>query len=113
MCVPRLTQGPTPTALPNHLASRIFNLGNTHPHTVTELVGLLEAHLGRLANKKHIPLPPTGDVLSTYADISRAQQVRQPRLREALGGAPGLVALHSTCAVVPKCVVSPGALQRA
>ena len=54
---------------------RLFNLGNTHPHTVTELVQALELHMGLPANRKYIPLPPTGDVLATYADISRAQKV--------------------------------------
>ena len=59
------------------ICCRIFNLGNTHPHTVTELVSLLEVYLGKLALKKYIPLPPTGDVLATFANITRAQQARQ------------------------------------
>ncbi len=54
---------------------QVYNLGNTHPHTVTEMVDLLEKHLGRKATRKHIPVPATGDVLSTFADISAAKKV--------------------------------------
>eukprot|EP00899_Mesostigma_viride_P025316 jgi/Mesvir1/596/Mv02037-RA.1 len=53
---------------------RIYNLGNTQPVSVTQLVSLLEKHLGRPALVNHIPLPPTGDVLHTHANITRAQR---------------------------------------
>jgi UDP-glucuronate 4-epimerase len=53
---------------------KVYNLGNTHPHTVTEMVDLLERHLGRKAIRKNIPVPATGDVLSTLADISAAKK---------------------------------------
>lgn len=52
---------------------KIYNLGNTRPHTVTEMVSLLERHLGRAAVKSYVPVPPTGDVLATSANISKAQ----------------------------------------
>jgi UDP-glucuronate 4-epimerase len=55
---------------------QVYNLGNTHPHTVSEMVALLEKHLGRRAVRKYIPVPPTGDVLATFADISAARKVR-------------------------------------
>lgn len=55
---------------------QIYNLGNTRPHTVTDMVLLLERHLGREAIKRYVPVPPTGDVLATSADISDAQAVR-------------------------------------
>ena len=74
LCQPSLQRPPRP-AFPPPAPRRIFNLGNTNPHTVSELVALLEQYLGRDANKKYIPLPPTGDVLATYADISKAKEV--------------------------------------
>ena len=56
---------------------QIYNLGNTHPHTVTEMVDLLEAHLRRPAGRRYVPVPPTGDVLATFADITAARKVRR------------------------------------
>lgn len=60
-----------------------MNLGNTHPHTVTELVDLLAESLDRPANKSYIPLPPKGDVLATFADISKAQEVWNSHMQMA------------------------------
>lgn len=57
----------------------MYNLGNTHPHTVTDMVVLLEKHLERRAVRKYIPVPPTGDVLATFADISSARKVSLQR----------------------------------
>lgn len=54
---------------------QVYNLGNTQPHTVTEMVELLERHLGRKAVRNYVPVPPTGDVLATFADISAAKKV--------------------------------------
>eukprot|EP00887_Chlorella_sp_A99_P000770 scaffold5.g770.t1 len=65
----------SPPSVKGQAAYRIFNLGNTQPHTVTQLVGLLERHFGRAARTRYVPLPPTGDVLATYADVSRARGV--------------------------------------
>merc|ERR1712048_1432317 len=53
---------------------KVYNLGNRHPVKVSDFVDLLEEHLGRKAKRQYIPLPPTGDVLKTHADISLAQQ---------------------------------------
>ena len=53
---------------------QIYNLGNTNPHTVSELVELLEKCLDRKAKRFYRPVPPTGDVLSTYADVTAAKQ---------------------------------------
>ena len=60
----------------------MFNLGNTQPHTVSEMVDLLETHLGRKAVREHIPMPPTGDVLATFADITAARKVRPKDISE-------------------------------
>jgi UDP-glucuronate 4-epimerase len=49
----------------------IYNLGNSHPVSVNDLVSELENALGRKAQKKYLPLQP-GDVNITYADITKA-----------------------------------------
>jgi nucleoside-diphosphate-sugar epimerase len=36
---------------------RLFNLGNTHPHTVNELVTGLETALGKSAVRQYVELP--------------------------------------------------------
>jgi len=52
---------------------KIYNLGNKDPVTVTYLVECLENALGKKAIKHYIPMPPTGDVLKTSADVSLAE----------------------------------------
>lgn len=51
---------------------RLFNLGNTSPVPVTELVRILEKLLKVKAKKKVLPLPRNGDVKFTHANISLA-----------------------------------------
>ena len=53
---------------------RLFNLGNTHPEPVTTLVENLEEILGKKAIKKIVPMPATGDVLATHANVSAAYE---------------------------------------
>jgi UDP-glucuronate 4-epimerase len=53
---------------------KIYNLGNKDPVTVTYLVECLERSLGRKAIRNYVPMPPTGDVLKTSADVSLAEQ---------------------------------------
>jgi UDP-glucuronate 4-epimerase len=52
----------------------VFNLGNSHPVELCELVDLLEAATGRKANRQPQPLQP-GDVPLTWADISKAERM--------------------------------------
>ena len=52
----------------------IFNLGNSHPIKLNELIALLETTLGRRAIRDNQPEQP-GDVPLTWADISKAQRV--------------------------------------
>lgn len=52
----------------------IFNLGNSHPVTLVDLVRLLEEATGRKALRQQKPLQP-GDVLITWADISKSARV--------------------------------------
>ena len=53
---------------------RIFNLGNTSPVSVNELVYILERLLKVNAHKKILPLPRNGDVQFTHANITFAQK---------------------------------------
>ncbi|KXZ53978.1 hypothetical protein GPECTOR_6g898 [Gonium pectorale] len=53
-------------------AYRLYNLGNTQVHTVTEMVDTLQELLGAKAIVNYQPLGPTGDVLRTNANISLA-----------------------------------------
>ncbi len=49
----------------------IYNLGESRPITVNELVTRIEKAIGKKAIIEHIPMQP-GDVDCTYADISKA-----------------------------------------
>ena len=70
--------GAVDTAAPGQ--KRMFNLGNTQPHTVSHFVSLLESALGKEAIKHYQELPRLGDVLKTHSNISAAH--------EAFGYAP-------------------------
>jgi UDP-glucuronate 4-epimerase len=61
-------------ALAYDCAFDIFNLGNSHPVRLIELVRTIESALGRKAEIQWLPEQP-GDVPITYADISKAQTV--------------------------------------
>jgi len=52
----------------------VYNLGNKDPVTVSYLVDCLESSLGKKAVRNYIPMPPTGDVLKTSADVSMAER---------------------------------------
>jgi UDP-glucuronate 4-epimerase len=52
----------------------LFNLGNSDTISVAELIRLLEAAIGKKAETKMIPAPP-GEMIVTYADISKAQKL--------------------------------------
>ncbi|PKI71792.1 hypothetical protein CRG98_007808 [Punica granatum] len=53
---------------------RVFNLGNTSPVPVTELVNILERLLKVKAKRHIMKLPRNGDVQFTHANISLAQR---------------------------------------
>ena len=55
-------------------AFEVFNLGNSHPVKLAELVELLERVTGRKAIREYKPLQP-GDMRLTWADISRATRL--------------------------------------
>ncbi|MGD0864761.1 MAG: NAD-dependent epimerase/dehydratase family protein [Rhizomicrobium sp.] len=50
---------------------RIYNLGNSHPESVLDLIRAIENATGRKAQIEDAEGPP-GDVRETYADITRA-----------------------------------------
>jgi UDP-glucuronate 4-epimerase len=49
----------------------IYNLGESHPITVNDLIMEIEKALGKKATREYQPLQP-GDVERTYADITKA-----------------------------------------
>lgn len=51
----------------------IYNLGESRPISVTDLVAEIEKALGKKAVRKYLPLQP-GDVNRTYADVAKAQR---------------------------------------
>jgi len=51
----------------------IFNLGNHRPEPLSALVSILEESLGREAQKVMSPMQ-AGDVVETFADISKSQE---------------------------------------
>lgn len=50
---------------------RIYNLGNSHPESVLDLIESIEKACGKRATIVEAEAPP-GDVVETYADIGRA-----------------------------------------
>ncbi|TYJ22121.1 hypothetical protein E1A91_A08G105900v1 [Gossypium mustelinum] len=53
---------------------RIFNLGNTSPVRVPELVNILERHLKLKAKRNIVDMPGNGDVPFTHASICLAEK---------------------------------------
>ena len=51
----------------------IFNLGESNAVSLTRLVSLLEENTGKKAVLKSLPLQD-GDVIQTFADISKAKE---------------------------------------
>jgi UDP-glucuronate 4-epimerase len=56
------------------LGFEIFNLGESRTTTLSELVGLIEANVGKKAILDRQPMQP-GDVLRTCADVSKARRL--------------------------------------
>ncbi|TAE32071.1 MAG: NAD-dependent epimerase/dehydratase family protein [Alphaproteobacteria bacterium] len=65
----------------------IYNIGHNHPENLGEMIEMLEDLTGKTAQKDYQPMQ-TGDVLSTYADITEITRdlgfVPQTSLREGL-----------------------------
>lgn len=60
-------------AMDKEFSCEIFNLGNNKPEETLYLVKLLEEKIGKKARIENPPAPK-GDVLITYADISKAKE---------------------------------------
>jgi UDP-glucuronate 4-epimerase len=56
-----------PPGTPEH---RVFNIGDSHPVGLMDMIAALERALGREAEKTFLPMQP-GDVTSTYANVDR------------------------------------------
>lgn len=72
-----------PPEQPEH---RVFNIGDSHPVGLMEMIATLEGALGMEAQKVFRPMQP-GDVTSTYANIDRLQALTgyRPKVRIAEG----------------------------
>ena len=73
--------GAVDTAAPGQ--KRMFNLGNTQPHTVSHFVSLLESALGKEAIKHYQELPRLGDVLKDAQQHQRGARGFWVRARSA------------------------------
>ncbi len=49
----------------------IYNLGNSNPVSLSDLIAAIESALGKKASIQRLPLQP-GDVKRTFADVSLA-----------------------------------------
>jgi UDP-glucuronate 4-epimerase len=61
----------TAAAMEKCAGFNIYNLGESQPVTVNDLIAEIEKALGKKAVREHLPLQP-GDVERTYADITKA-----------------------------------------
>ncbi len=52
---------------------QIYNLGESRPISVSDLIAEIEKALGKKAIRNHLPTQP-GDVDQTYADVAKAQR---------------------------------------
>lgn len=60
-------------ALVNCKAYHIYNLGGSHPISLSDLIAAIEEAVGKKANINRLPSQP-GDVNRTYADVTRASE---------------------------------------
>ena len=51
----------------------IFNLGNSHPETLSRFVEIIEQTLGKKAIKEELPMQQ-GDVTKTFADLTKSRE---------------------------------------
>ena len=63
-----------PPAQPGH---RVYNIGNSHPEELLDMVAMLEELLGVKAKRDLLPMQP-GDVPATWADASLIEALTGP-----------------------------------
>jgi len=64
----------TASAIDYETTFDIFNLGNNSPTNLIDFIHVIENHLNIKAKKKFLPLQK-GEMLSTYADISKSKEL--------------------------------------
>jgi UDP-glucuronate 4-epimerase len=62
-----------PVADEDGVRHRVYNIGNHRPEPLLRFIAVLEAALGRTAEKRLLPMQP-GDVQATYADLTELQR---------------------------------------
>jgi len=67
------TSDPTPDPASSQAPWRLYNVGNSQPVEVNEVVRLIEDATGRSAIREYLPLQP-GDVLETCADCTELER---------------------------------------
>lgn len=60
-------------AIKNPFEFEIFNLGESETHPMNKVIELLSKYIGKPARINYLPVAP-GDMLITYADISKARK---------------------------------------
>jgi UDP-glucuronate 4-epimerase len=65
--------GETPDPASSGAPWRVYNIGNSRPVEVTEVVRLIEEGLGKRAVREMLPMQP-GDVAETCADVSELER---------------------------------------
>jgi len=65
--------GQSPDPATSSAPWRVYNIGNSEPVAVTEVVRLIEHATGKSARRELLPMQP-GDVLETYADIAALER---------------------------------------
>lgn len=63
----------SPDPCRSHAPWRVYNIGNGAPVNLMRFIEVLEAKLGRTAEKNMLPMQP-GDVISTWADTTDLQR---------------------------------------
>ncbi len=70
------------------LGYEIFNLGCANPVNLLDFINTIEEKLGQEAKKEFLPLQP-GDVVNTYADVSKAKKLLdyqpQTKIKDGVG----------------------------
>lgn len=61
-------------AIENPFAFEIFNLGESETHSIEEVILLLSKLIGKRPKINYLP-PQAGDMLATFADISKARKM--------------------------------------
>jgi UDP-glucuronate 4-epimerase len=52
---------------------RVYNIGNSDPISLMDMIGILEKALGKVAQKNLLPMQP-GDVAATFADVEELER---------------------------------------